>query len=283
MSPLPRPKPSPGVLVRALVSLGAVWAVAAALAAYVAGRAVPGPGFGAEFATLVVIGALARRYGVALPGNGFSSYILGVTAFAVLDRGWACAVLVGPTAMVAGDLMLRRLPPRAALVNAAHLTAGTAVVGLMYDRLGGVAGPDTFDPANLGPLVALLTLLPVVVNATFYLELALGRSLAWVDAWLTARWETIVYACSVGLALAWLRLSHAGLAPLETLVVGAALAAATATSVYVIRLGVRADELALIQGLSQVIARHLAREELRAHPGAHPPAGAVGADGVCAV
>ena len=233
MSPLPRPKPSPGVLVRALVSLGAVWAVAAALAAYVAGRAVPGPGFGAEFATLVVIGALARRYGVALPGNGFSSYILGVTAFAVLDRGWACAVLVGPTAMVAGDLMLRRLPPRAALVNAAHLTAGTAVVGLMYDRLGGVAGPDTFDPANLGPLVALLTLLPVVVNATFYLELALGRSLA------------------------WLRLSHAGLAPLETLVVGAALAAATATSVYVIRLGVRADELALIQGLSQVIARDI--------------------------
>src|SRR5947207_4041471 len=234
MSPLPRPKPSPGVLVRALVSLGAVWAVAAALAAYAAGRAVPGPGF----ATLVVIGALARRYGVALPGNGFSSYILGVTAFAVLDRGWACAVLVGPTAMVAGDLMLRRLPPRAALVNAAHLTAGTAVVGLMYDRLGGVAGPDTFDPANLGPLVALLTLLPVVVNATFYLELALGRSLAWVDAWLTARWETIVYACSVGLALAWLRLSHAGLAPLAPLVLGTALVAATAISVYVIRLGV---------------------------------------------
>src|SRR5205807_35021 len=206
---------------------------------------------------MVVIGDLARRYGVALPGNGFSSYILGVTAFAVLDRGWACAVLVGPTAMVAGDLMLRRLPPRAALVNAAHLTAGTAVVGLMYDRLGGVAGPDTFDPANLGPLVALLTLLPVVVNATFYLELALGRSLAWVDAWLTARWETIVYACSVGLALAWLRLAHAGLGSFETAVVAAALAAATAASVYVIRLGVRADELALIQGLSQVIARDI--------------------------
>src|SRR5439155_117642 len=116
MSPLPRPKPSPGVLVRALVSLGAVWAVAAALAAYVAGRAVPGPGFGAEFATLVVIGALARRYGVALPGNGFSSYILGVTAFAALDRGWACAVLVGPTAMVAGDRLrlLRRAGARLA-------------------------------------------------------------------------------------------------------------------------------------------------------------------------
>src|SRR5205809_7173263 len=143
MSPLPRPKPSPGVLVRALVSLGAVWAVAAALAAYVAGRAVPGPGFGAEFATLVVIGALARRYGVALPGNGFSSYILGVTAFAVLDRGWACAVLVGPTAIVAGALMLRPLPPRAAVVYAAHLASGIAVAGLMYRRLVAVAVPST--------------------------------------------------------------------------------------------------------------------------------------------
>src|SRR5207245_8830403 len=182
MSPLPRPKPSPGVLVRALVSLGAVWAVAAALAAYVAGRAVPGPGFGAEFATLVVIGALARRYGVALPGNGFSSYILGVTAFAVLDRGWACAVLVGPTAMVAGDLMLRRLPPRAALVNAAHLTAGTAVGGLMYDRLGGVAWPGKFDRANLGPLVALLTVLRDVVYPTCYLRPALQHPPAVGDA-----------------------------------------------------------------------------------------------------
>src|SRR6059058_1979279 len=257
MSIVPRLKASPGVLVRTLVSIGAVLAVVAAVAAYASGQAVLGAGLGSEFVMLVAIGALSRRYGVALPGNGFSSYIVGVTAFAVLDRGWACAALVAPTAMVAGDLLSRRLPARTALGNAAHLTAGTAVVGLMYERLGGLLGADALDATNLGPLVALLTLLPVVVNATFYLELALGRSLAWVDAWLTARWETIVYACSVGLALAWLRLSHAGLGPVETLVVGAALAAATATSVYVIRLGVRADELALIQGLSQVIARDI--------------------------
>src|SRR5207247_3317905 len=180
MSPLPRPKPSPGVLVRALVSLGAVWAVAAALAAYVAGRAVPGPGFGAEFATLVVIGALARRYGVALPGNGFSSYILGVTAFAVLDRGWACAVLVAPTAVAAGELALRRLPVAAALDNAAHLTTGAAVAGLAYARLGGATGAQALAAGNLVPLVVLLVLLPCVVNGTFYIELALGRTPAWV-------------------------------------------------------------------------------------------------------
>src|SRR5439155_1152529 len=83
-------------------------------------------------------------------------------------------------------------------------------------------GADALDATNLAPLAALLALLPVVVNATFYLELALGRSLAWVDAWLTARWETIVYACSAGLALAWLRLAHAGLGPVETFVAGAA-------------------------------------------------------------
>src|SRR5881628_2184263 len=257
MSIVPRLKASPGVLVRTLVSLGAVLAVVAAVAAYASGQAVLGAGLGSEFVMLVAIGALSRRYGVALPGNGFSSYIVGVTAFAVLDRGWACAALVAPTAMVAGDLLSRRLPARTALGNAAHLTAGTAVVGLMYERLGGLLGADALDATNLAPLAALLALLPVVVNATFYLELALGRSLAWVDAWLTARWETIVYACSVGLALAWLRLAHSELGSFETAVVAAALAAATAASVYVIRLGVRADELALIQGLSQVIARDI--------------------------
>src|SRR5256885_14519947 len=110
MSPFPRPMASPGVLVRALVSLGAVSAVAAAVAAYAAGRAVPGPGFGAEFATLVMIGALARRYGVALPGNGFSSYILGGTAVAVPDPGRACAVLLAPPAMGACGPAVRRCP-----------------------------------------------------------------------------------------------------------------------------------------------------------------------------
>src|SRR5438093_1424367 len=169
MSIVPRLKASPGVLVRTLVSLGAVLAVVAAVAAYASGQAVLGAGLGSEFVMLVAIGALSRRYGVALPGNGFSSYIVGVTAFAVLDRGWACAALVAPTAMVAGDLLSRRLPARTALGNAAHLTAGTAVVGLMYERLGGLLGADALDATNLAPLAALLALLPVVVNATFYL------------------------------------------------------------------------------------------------------------------
>src|SRR2546428_12702970 len=142
MSALSRLKASPGLLVRALVALGAVAAIAAGLAAFASRRVPPGADVAEEIAVLVVVGALARRYGLALPGNGFSSYILGVTAYAILDRGWPFGVLVAPLAIVAGDLALRRLPVAAALDNAAHLTTGAAVAGRPARRgRGGAGGP----------------------------------------------------------------------------------------------------------------------------------------------
>ncbi|HYT04593.1 MAG TPA: methyl-accepting chemotaxis protein [Gemmatimonadales bacterium] len=254
MSSLLRLKDSPALLVRALVSLGAGAAIVGAVAAYLSGRAAAGPGLAVEILGLVVVGALTRRHGIPLPGNGFASYILGVMAYATLDRGWPFAVVIAPFAMVVGDLALRRLPPSTALGNAAHLTAGGAIAGLAYQRWGGATGADALAVANLGPLVGFLALLPAVVNATFYLELALGRSLAWVDARLTARWEAIVYVCSAALGLAWLRLAHAGLDSEHALPLGGALAAATVISSSVIRRAVRADELAMIQKLSQAIA-----------------------------
>src|SRR5947209_10067081 len=175
----------------------------------------------------------------------------------MLDRGWAFGVVVGPVAMVLGDVALRRLPLAAALDNAAHLTAGGAVAGLVYERLGGATGAAAIAAANLPALVVFLLLLPLVVNATFYLELALGRSLAWVDPRLTARWEAVVYGCSAGLALGWLALMHASVDTAGFLVIGTGLAGATVATFSVIRRGVRADELALIQGLGQAIARDI--------------------------
>ncbi len=257
MSALSRLKASPGLLVRALVALGAVAAIAAGLAAFASRRVPLGTDVAEEIVVLVVVGALTRRFGIPLPGNGFSSFILGVTAYAILDRGWSFGVLVAPLAMVAGDLALRRLPVAAALDNAAHLTTGAALAGLAYARLGGATGAQALVAGNLLPLFVFLVLLPCVVNGTFYIELALGRTLVWVDAALTARWEAVVYACSVGLALASLALAHGGLDMVGFLLIGAVVVSAAVASVSVIRRGVHADELALIQGLSQAIARDI--------------------------
>jgi len=242
------------------IAIGAALAAGWSLVAYGTGRVPAGPGFGLAALALVVVGALTRRYGVSLPGNGFSSYVLGTMVFAILDRGWTFAALVAPLAMILGDVFLRRLPVRAALGNAAHLTAGCALVGIAYGGLGGPTGRAALSSANLLPLIALLVLLPLVVNATFYLELALGRALAWVDAPLTIRWEAIVYVTSAALALGWLGLTSgagAGLSAGPLAVLASALAAATAGSVYIIRMGVRADELQLIQRLSQAIAAEI--------------------------
>src|SRR2546425_11285245 len=92
---------------------------------------------------------------------------------------------------------------------------------------------------------------------TCALPISLGRTLAWVDAALTVRWEAVVYACSVGLALACLALAHASIDMIGFLVIGVVLVSAAVASVSVIRRGVHADELALIQSLSQAIARDI--------------------------
>ena len=254
MSSLPRVKASPALLPRALVSLGALVAIAWAALGYGSGAARASPGFATELLVLAVVGALTRRYGIPLPGSGFSSYVLGVVAYALLDRGWAYATLVAPLALLPGDLWLRRLPARAAFGNAAHLAAGTALAGLLYARLGGAIGAEAIGAGNLPALAAVLLVLPVVINGTFYLELALGSARAWVDPRLTARWEGTVYACAALLALGWLRLVHADLGAGTALPLGLALTTATVGSLSVMRRAVRADELQLVQGLSQAIA-----------------------------
>ncbi len=183
----------------------------------------------------------------------------------MLWRGWAFAAAVAPLAMMLGDVFLRRVSVRAALGNAAHLTAGTALTGLIYARLGGAFGAGALTAANVGPVAAALLLLPLVVNGTFYLELSLAQAFAWLDARLTARWEAVVFVTSAVLALGWLVLTTANMALGPEIVIAVALLAITAGSLRVIRLGVRADELDLVQRLSHAIAAEIDIERSFVH------------------
>jgi methyl-accepting chemotaxis protein/putative methionine-R-sulfoxide reductase with GAF domain len=265
MSPLPRSRSMPATIVPVAVALGALAAIGVAFAGYASARLATGGSFALALTVLVVIGALTRRYGIPLPGNGFSSYVLGVSTFAILERGWEFAAVVALLLTVLGDVVLRRLPLRIAASNAAHLTAGSALVGIIYERLGGGTGSLALEPDNIGPVAALLVLMMAIVNGSFYLELALSRSIAWVDAKLTARWETIVYATSVGLALLWFRLFHTAL-PLATwILVATVLLGASLVSAHVIRLAVHADELQLVQRLARTIVTDINLARTFAH------------------
>jgi methyl-accepting chemotaxis protein len=246
------------LLVRAVVSVAALVSFGAGLVALARGTSPAGGNLPLAGVVLVLVAALSRRYGIALPGNGFSSYVIGAMLFAILDRGWAFAAVIAPFSMLVGDVLMRRLPVRAALGNAAHLTAGTAFVGLMYTRIGGATGAAAaLSVDNVGPMAVTIAVLPMIVNGTFYLELALGQTIAWVDARLTLRWESIVYLVSAALALSWLALVHAAIPTGPRLLMLAALGLATLGSLHVLRLGVRADELHLIQRLAHAIAAEL--------------------------
>ncbi len=252
---------APALFVRVAISLAALVSFGAGIAALASGAVPVGENLPLAGALLVLAAALSRRFGIALPGNGFSSYVIGVLLFAILDRGWAFAAIVAPFAMLVGDILLRRLPLRAAFGNAAHLTAGSTFVGLMYARVSGAMGAAALSADNAGAVALTIVILPIIVNGTFYLELALGQTIAWVDARLTLRWESIVYLVSAVLALGWLALLHATLPAGPRVLVTAGLAMGTAGSLYVLRLGVRADELHLIQRLAQVIAAELTLTE----------------------
>lgn len=251
-----------GIGREALIQLAMIAGAVGAIAAAIWSASLPEPFPVLELALTVAAAAATREFGLPLPGKGFASFVLGVVIFALLRHGWAWASLVAILGMPAGDLPFRRLPLRAALVNAGHLAVGTTVVGYIYERMmGGALGLAALTPANTGPLLVLVVALPVFVNATFYLELAASaRAIAWVDAKLTLRWEVVVYTLSAALAVAWM-LAMAAPADLAwRLGAAAGLLFYTALAHWVTRTGVRADELALIQRLSRAIAADISLE-----------------------
>ncbi len=130
----------------------------------------------------------------------------------------------------------------------------SAVVGFLYERIGGALGLAAFQASNAAPMLVLLLITPAVPNATFYLEMAMAHTVAWVDARLTLRWEAVVYMLSASLGLAWVWAMGTPGGPLFRVQLAAGLLILTGLAHWVARTGVRADELTLIQRLARALA-----------------------------
>ncbi|UCD23560.1 MAG: GAF domain-containing protein [Gemmatimonadota bacterium] len=208
----------------------------------------------------IVIGAAAagsRRFAIALPGRGIASFVTGVALAAILLRGWQFAVLIASLGMLFGEIVLRRQRIADGLANSGHLGLATGVVGLVYGIIGGQTGAASVDVRNLAPLGFAVLALPVLANATFYLELALARGTAWVDARLTLRWEAVMSLAGSVLAIAWVGLLTAEAPIVPSVGVAVAFTGIAWLIYWVIQAAVRADELRLVQGLAEAVAAEI--------------------------
>ncbi|NIM48835.1 MAG: GAF domain-containing protein [Gemmatimonadales bacterium] len=240
--------------VRLFVTLGGLTFFVFAALALVNRPELRGGGFTLHLLILGPAAALSRRVGIALPGRGFASFILGVVLIALLLRGWHFAVLVGTLGIPLGDILLRRVRMRESLTTAAHVSLATGIVGLLYGTLGGATGAASVTVANLLPLALVVVVLPVLANVSFYSDLALTGLLPRVDMKLTLRWESVVSAAGAAFAIGWVELATAEVPPAAVVVLATTLLAVGWLVYWVIRTGVRADELALVQGLAGAVA-----------------------------
>lgn len=226
----------------------------AALATVVARPELRQGSFALNLILIATAAALSRRVGIALPGKGFASFIMGIVILSLLLRGWQFAVLVAAIGVPAGDAVLRRLRIRDSLVTLGHVVVATGLVGLLYDALDGQVGAASVEAGNLLPAAAAVMLLPILANMSFYLELALAGLLPKVDVKLTLRWEVVVSATGAAFALGWVSLLTAELTPNAAAFLVAALIMAAWLVWWLIQTAVRADELALVQGLARAVA-----------------------------
>lgn len=210
--------------------------------------------FGVHLVILLGSAALSRKFGIPLPGKGFTSFILGIVLVGLFLGGWPYAILISVLGLVVGDLALRRLRVADVFSTVAHLTFGTALTGVTYTLLGGAVGVGVLEPNNWIQLVLALLLLPSIVNGTFYMELHYSEASSDIGGRLTLVWEALVYFASAAMALVWVGIAASSLPAFGVVVLVAAMAAAAVTQHYVFMKAVRADELRLVQGLAGAVA-----------------------------
>ncbi len=218
----------------------------------------PFPWLGAGL--LLLVAAATRVFNIPLPGRGFASFAVGPGIAALIALDWAAGALVAGLGIVVGDAILRRLPLRNAVTNAGHfLTAGAVAGYAYYGMMSGALGLAAFSGGNAWRLGAMSTLFLLTVNGTFYLQLKLSRAIAWVDARLTARWESTVAIIATLLALAALRLAYSEASPRSMIAGALVLALVTVLAHWLVRQGAMGESLQLVQRLTSVIS---ARPEL---------------------
>jgi methyl-accepting chemotaxis protein len=246
---------------RVVVSLAGVAFIAAALLTLMSRPELRGGSFTLELLILATAAALSRRFGIALPGKGFASFVMGVALIAFLLRGWPFAVVAAAIGVPAGDVVLRRLSLRESLMTLGHVVLGIGLVGLMYDAVGGATGSDAIAANNLLPLALAVLLPPIVANLSFYGQLGLAGVLPRTDVKLTVRWEAVVSAAGAAFAIGWVAVLTARLAPGAAAFIVASLVAAAWLAWWVIQTAVRADELSLVQGLAGAVAAEVSIEQ----------------------
>lgn len=250
----------PGTLLRLAVALGGLVFLILAFADVVTRTDLRGGAFALQLFLIGAAAALSRRFGVELPGKGFASLVLAVVVTALLLRGWQFAVVVGVLGLAAGDLAFRRLRATEVLAHAGLVSFGAGAVGSVYAVMGGETGAEAVSLGNLEPLALAILGLPVLINATFYAELALDGNLPGRNLPLTVRWEAVITALGAGMALGWTELLSADLPTADALVLGALLLGVGWLVYWLVRTGVRADELQLVQGLAGAVATEVSIE-----------------------
>jgi methyl-accepting chemotaxis protein len=240
--------------VRVGVTLGGIAFVGFAIFLLVARPELRAGAFFLQLLVLATAIALSRRFGIALPGKGFASFVMGVTLIALLLRGWPFAAVVAAIGIPAGDVLLRRGTVWDSLQTVGHVVFATGIVGLLYDYLGGGLGSEAISADNLLPLSVAALLPPLVANATFYVQLGLAGVLPRTDVKLTMRWEGVVTAAGAAFAMGWVALGTANVRPNAAAFLVAALVIAAWLTWWIIQTAVKADELTLVQGLAGAVA-----------------------------
>ena len=233
------------------------WSImAAGLAAVVAGLALhawtePFPWVVAG--TLLVGTAMTRVFGIPLPGKGFTSFFPNACAAAVIALGWGAGAAVTALAVFLGETIGRQRTARQGLDLAALGAASGAVAGVFYAGMDGGFGAEAMRAGNLAPLAFALIAPALLMDALFYLRLALVRGMARADRGMTLRWELVTILYGSGLTAGGLFLL---LAPLPWGLYAAGYATwlvAAYLGYWLINRGVRADTLELLQRLSRLL------------------------------